>query len=187
MFADALAGGWAVSDATLCGINSAVKAADYTISLRRNNIGFVESLTFDKNTVLQSIDLYGNIIEEEVGGTYKHLEDAELQYLAQGNEHNSTVTKDEDGELPWRRSDCGICTDDKVPKQCFDLRKLYGTDSWDVTKSRDIVGTYSAKATPVDACIDRCSVAGRCTETTLIDCWSPDDSKCMRLSDIMGG
>ena len=72
----------------------------HTISLRRNNIGFVESLTFDKNTVLQSIDLYGNIIEEEVGGTYKHLEDAELQYLAQGNEHNSTVTKDEDGELP---------------------------------------------------------------------------------------
>jgi hypothetical protein len=159
----------------------------HTINLRRNQIQYIEPLTFDANTVLQSIDLYANGIEEETGGTYKHLEDVELQYLAQGKDEFSTVTKDEDGELPWRRGDCGVCRDGEPAKQCFDLRKLYGVNTWDYKLSRDIIGTYSVNATPVDACVDRCSVAGRCTETTLINCWSPDDAKCKRLEDIVGG
>lgn len=156
------------------------------LNLRSNAITQMETGTFDNNTALQSIDVYDNKITQEVGGTYKQLFATELTYLAQSSPPVGNITKDEDGQLPWRRADCGVCVNQAL--DCIDIRKLYGVSSKD--KSIDFattfpaVGKYTMNATVDlrDICVGSC---GTCM-VGLIEsrCWDFEESRCLPLEGI---
>lgn len=150
------------------------------LNLRSNSITHMPTGTFDKNVALQSIDLYDNKITEEIGGTYKQLFATQLTYLAQSSPPIGNITKDEDGQLPWRRADCGVCVDQAL--DCIDLRKLYGVSKdagVDFATTFPEVGKYTVNASVDlrDICVGSC---GTCM-VGLIEsrCWDFEESRCL--------
>jgi len=150
------------------------------LNLRSNSITQMQTGTFDKNRALQSIDLYDNDITVEVGGTYKQLFATQLTYLAQSSPPTGNITKDEDGQLPWRRADCGVCVDQAL--DCIDIRKLYGISKdadTDFAATFPTVGKYTVNASVDlrDICVGSC---GTCM-VGLIEsrCWDFEQSRCL--------
>jgi hypothetical protein len=150
------------------------------LNMRSNFITTVQTGTFDNNKALQTVDLYDNKIAVETGGTYKQLFATRLSYLAQSSPPTGNITKAEDGQLPWRRADCGVCVNQNM--DCINIRNLYGISrdaGVDFATTFPTAGKYTSNATVDlrDICVGSC---GTCMVGLIEEnCWDFENSRCL--------